>query len=80
MPNVLHLTAAQAASVQAGGISGPSTISPHATLIPVALTDGTFYVGVEVVTDPAFADRSFAAIPVVAYATISALVPVTSAS
>lgn len=79
MSNVLHLTAAKAASVQSGGISGQSTINPDCVLIPVALTDGTFLVGTEVTADPAYADRIFTGIPVVDYATVSALVPVTSA-
>lgn len=64
MPNVLHMTAAQAVSVQ-----GPSTLG-NALLKPEALTDGSFYVGVEVTTDPMFADRNFSGIPVVDYDTV----------
>lgn len=51
MPNVIHMTAAQAASV-----TGKSTTT-NAALEPIALTDGTFFVGLEVLAGDAFADR-----------------------
>jgi hypothetical protein len=42
---------------QAASVTGPSPTVNGGTLIPVALTDGTYIVGPEVIADPAFADR-----------------------
>lgn len=73
LPNVIHMTAAQAASV-----TGPSPTVSDATLIPAPLTDGTYIVGPEVIADPAFADRRalLQSFPQVDYAVVSAFVPV----
>lgn len=73
MPNVIHMTYAQAMTV-----TGPSPTVRDAVLIPVMLTDGTYIVGPEVIADPAYADRKalLQSFPQVDYATLSALVPV----
>lgn len=70
--NVIHLNAAQAAAV-----SGTSSVNSNAMLIPVALTDATFILGAQVLTDPAHAAKwtTLQAAPVVSYATVSALAP-----
>ncbi len=48
MATVILLTAGQADAVR-----GPSSEAPElAALVPVALTDGRFYLGVEVLADP----------------------------
>jgi hypothetical protein len=79
MSDVLHLSSAQAQPVAEGGIAGPSTVAgyPDSVLVPEPLTDGTFYVGVEVTADPAYANRSFAGIPVVDFQSLidAGLVP-----
>lgn len=76
MPAVIHLAAAQAAAV-----SGTSPVDPHARLEPVALSDGSFILGAQVLADPAHASKlaTLQAAPVVDYATVSALAPVVSA-
>ncbi len=70
MPEVILLTAAQADTVR-----GPSEeAEAAATLQPIALTDGRFYVGVEVLDDPAHdAHRDvLAALPTVDFAILAA--------
>lgn len=75
--NVIHMTGGQAAAV-----SGTSPINSHAALIPVAMTDGTYIVGVEVLADPAHASKRSAlqAAPVVDVATLAAIMPVAPVS
>ena len=73
MANVMVMSAAQAAQVT-------QKVSPYAAIKPVPMTDGRFYVGVEVVNDPAFAQwhtqlAAFAAANSVPFASISAFLP-----
>lgn len=73
MASVILMTAAQATQVR-----GPSDEWPKfSALMPIALTDGRFFFGVEVLTDPAHAeDAAFlATLPQVDFATIQALLP-----
>ena len=73
MPTVILLTAAQADAVR-----GPSNEAPtQAALLPVALTDGRYILGVEVLTDPLHAeDRAFlAALPTTDATAIAGLLP-----
>mgnify|MGYP003347387300 CR=1 FL=1 len=73
MSIVIVLTGAQAQRV-----AGPSDEAPNlAALQPVALTDGRFILGVEVLADPAHAeDAAFlGALPQVDSSTIAALLP-----
>jgi hypothetical protein len=73
MPTVIVLTAEQADVVR-----GPSTARPDfARLQPIALTDGRFYVGVEVLAGPDFAEHHafLAALPQVDFATLADLIP-----
>ena len=73
MPMVIILSAAQANVVR-----GPSGEQPTlATLQPVALLDGTFYLGVETLTDPNFAEHQglLAGLPLVDFSAIQALIP-----
>lgn len=73
MANVIVMSAAQAALVT-------KKASPYAEIRPVPMTDGRFYVGVEVINDPAFAQwhaqlAAFAAANQVTYASIAAFLP-----
>lgn len=52
MSAVIVLTAEQADAVR-----GLSTVAPHAALEPVPLADGRFMLPVEVLSDPAHADK-----------------------
>ncbi len=73
MATIILLTAAQADQVR-----GPSAEMPNfAALAPVALTDGRFYLGVEVLVDPAHGeDVAFlSTLPQADFATIQALLP-----
>lgn len=73
MANVILLTSAEADAVR-----GPSAEAPtRAALQPVALTDGRFILGVEVLDDPAHAEaRAFlAALPTAPAAEIAGLLP-----
>ncbi len=73
MPTVILLTAGQADTVR-----GPSAEQPSlAALQPIALTDGRFILGVEVLTDPAHAEDHavLAALPTADAADIAALLP-----
>ena len=73
MPMVIILSAAEADQVR-----GPSHEAPSlATLQPVALLDGTFYLGVESLTDANFAEHhaELAGLPQVEFGAIQALVP-----
>ena len=73
MPTVILLTAAQADAVR-----GPSNEAPtQAALLPVALTDGRYILGVEVLTDPLHVEaRAFlTSLPTAAFADIAALLP-----
>ena len=72
MPMVMILSPADADRVR-----GPSTETPGlATLQPIALLDGTFYLGVETLTDPNFTERQalLAGLPVVDFSTIQTLI------
>jgi hypothetical protein len=73
MPNVILLTSAEADVVR-----GPSAEAPaRAALAPVALTDGRYILGAEVLDDPLHAeDHTFlAALPQADVAEIVALLP-----
>jgi hypothetical protein len=73
MATVILLTAAQAAQV-----SGASEeVQNFAALQPIALTDGRFILGPEVLDDPAHVeDRAFlSALPQVEFSTVAALMP-----
>ena len=73
MPMVIILSAAEANIVR-----GPSGEQPTlATLQPVALLDGTFYLGVETLTDPNFTEHQalLAGLPVVDFGAIQTLIP-----
>jgi hypothetical protein len=73
MSLVILLTPAQAAQVR-----GPSDEAPGlAALQPIALTDGRFILGAEVLNDPLHAeDHAFlASLPQVDAATVAALLP-----
>jgi len=75
MARVILLSGAHADNVR-----GPSAESPSmATLQPVALTDGRYILGVEVLSDPAHADvRDYlAALPTADAAEIAGLLPQT---
>lgn len=74
MSAVILLTAAQAAQVR-----GPSDEAPtRAALQPVALTDGRFILGVEVLADPLHAEDHalLSTVPQVDYSTVQSLLPV----
>lgn len=74
MSSFIVLTAAQAAHVR-----GPSDEAPlFAALDPVALGDGRFILGAEVLADPLHAeDRMFlSGLPQVDFATVQSLLPV----
>lgn len=73
MARVILLSGAQADAVR-----GPSAESPSmATLEPVALTDGRYILGVEVLSDPAHAEDHdyLAALPTADAADIAGLLP-----
>jgi hypothetical protein len=72
MSTVILLTAADADKVR-----GVSAETPLAALDPARLTDGRFFLGVEVLSDPAHAeDRDFlSTLPRVDYASIASLIP-----
>lgn len=73
MATVILLAAADAAHVR-----GASGVAPDiAALSPFALTDGRFYLGVEVLSDPLHADdRDYlAALPQIDIAGIASLLP-----
>lgn len=73
MATVIPLSAADAAHVR-----GASGVAPEiAALSPFPLTDGRFYLGVEVLSDPMHADEHdyLAALPQVDFATIASLLP-----
>ena len=73
MATVILLT-----SEQANTVRGPSAEFPSmAALQPIALTDGRFILGVEVLTDPAHAEDHdyLAALPQVDFATLADLIP-----
>ena len=73
MTTVILLTAAQADAVR-----GPSSETPNlASLEPVALTDGRFILGIEVLNDPSHAENhaALAALPTAAAADIASLLP-----
>lgn len=74
MSAVIHMTALQAAAVTD---SAPRPTKPQTQLIPVALNDGTFIVGAQVMADPAFSDRRVVlqAVAQVDYSVVSALAP-----
>jgi hypothetical protein len=69
---VILLTAAQASEVQ-----GVSAVTPLAALHPMPLTDGRFYLGAEVLTDPAHADKLaiLSTLPTADFSTIASLIP-----
>lgn len=74
MTAVILLTAAEAAQV-----AGPSEEAPtRAALQPVALTDGRFILGVEVLADPLHAEDHalLSSLPQVDYSTVEGLLPV----
>lgn len=72
MSTIILLQAADAEHVR-----GPSSETPRASLQPLPLTDGRFYLGAEVLTDPAHAEfRDYlGALPQADYSAISSLVP-----
>ena len=72
MPQVLILDKATRDEVL-----GPSTTHPNAHLDPVALTDGRYILGTEVLDDPAHAEvhDTLAACEVVDYDTVKGLLP-----
>lgn len=72
MSAVILLTADQAAQV-----AGASQETPLAALQPIALTDGRFILGVEVLADPAHVeDVAFlSTLPQVEFSTVAALMP-----
>jgi hypothetical protein len=73
MSTVILLSAADAQHVR-----GPSAIDPSiAALSPFPLTDGRFYLGVEVQSDPLHADDHdyLAALPQADYASLASLLP-----
>jgi hypothetical protein len=75
MTTVIKLTIDQAARVR-----GPSGASPLVGLMPVALTDGTFYLPVSVLDAPQFAaDHDLLAdLPATDFADVQPLLPVAS--
>jgi hypothetical protein len=74
MASVILLSADDAAHVR-----GMSDETPLASLQPLPLTDGRFYLGVEVLADPAHAEFHdyLSALPQVDYSEIASLVPST---
>lgn len=63
---------------EAGSVSGPSTETPAlAALQPIALTDGRFILGDEVLSDPAHAEHLafLSTLPKADLATITPLLP-----
>lgn len=73
MSTIILLTSAQAAQVR-----GPSSEAPNlAALMPVALTDGRFILGVEVLGDPLHAEYAafLSTLPQVDFSTVAALLP-----
>jgi hypothetical protein len=65
-------------SAQANQVRGPSgEASTLATLQPIALLDGTFYLGVETLSDANFAEHHalLAGLPQVDFSSIQALIP-----
>jgi hypothetical protein len=65
-------------SAETDQVRGPSHEAPGlASLQPIALLDGTFYLGVETLSDPNFAEHRamLAALPQVEFGSIQALVP-----
>ena len=72
MTTVVKLTIDQAAQVR-----GPSDVTTLAGLMPVALTDGTFYLPVSVLDAPQFAaDRDFlASLPTTDFSNVQPLLP-----
>jgi hypothetical protein len=73
MPEVILLTAGQASQVR-----GPSDVAPMVGLMPVALTDGRFYLPTTVLAAPQFAaDHDFLAdLPTTDFASVQSLLPV----
>jgi len=72
MPDVIILQAADAEAVR-----GPSAVDPSHVLQPLPLSDGTFYLGTEVLNDPmhdAHKER-LAALPTENYDDIKPLIP-----
>lgn len=65
------------ADEQATEIRGPSAVDPQCAIMPIALTDGRFFVGVEILDDPAHAAHHdmLADLPMVDYETITGLLP-----
>lgn len=51
-------TMIQMNATQAAQVSGPSPSDARKVLTPIALPDGTFYVGAHVLNEPGFADRA----------------------
>lgn len=73
MATVILLTGAQATQV-----SGPSNEQPKiARLNPIALTDGRYILGVEVLTDPLHAEDAvfLATLPQTDFSNVSNLIP-----
>lgn len=73
MSTIVLLTAAQAAQVR-----GPSTIDPTtAALDPTPLSDGRFFLYVDVLSDPAHADKLsiLSTLPTADYSTVQSLLP-----
>lgn len=73
MPTVILLTAALADAVR-----GPSREAPaRAALDPIALTDGRYILGIEVLTDPLHSeDRTLlASLPTADFSEVAALLP-----
>lgn len=72
MVAVIILTADQASQV-----AGVSQETPQAALQPVALTDGRFILGVEVLSDPTHAEAVafLSTLPQVDFATVASLMP-----
>ncbi len=73
--NVISMTSAEADQVR-----GPSLTDPSQVLTPAGLTNGGYILGVQNLTNPAFADRAalLSGFAQVDFATVSAFMPVTS--
>jgi hypothetical protein len=72
MPNVIMLDSAQADTVR-----GPAVGAEFHAIVPVALSDGRFYVGTEVLDDPVHAEHHdlLASCPQEDYDAVKGLLP-----